>query len=115
MAFQGGNLAHHKSHSSAANSLPTLQSAIADRNMLTATPPSHHHADVVTPIISLPPTNNPRYYFDIVMEGRRMGRVIIEVEASVAPKMAANFHALATAERGYGYRGCQFFQVGHQL
>ena len=41
-----------------------------------------------------------------------MGRVIIEVEANVAPKMAANFHSLVTGEKGYGYRACQFFQVG---
>jgi hypothetical protein len=56
-------------------------------------------------------SSNPRYFFDIVMEGRRMGRVIIEVEASLAPKMAINFHTLVTGERGFGYRGCQFFQV----
>jgi len=40
-----------------------------------------------------------------------MGRVVIEVEANIAPKMAANFHALVTGEKGYGYRACQFFQV----
>ena len=28
---------------------------------------------------SLPNTNNPRFFFDISMEGKRLGRVIIEV------------------------------------
>jgi hypothetical protein len=62
---------------------------------------------------SIPATTNPRYFFDIVMESRRVGRVIIEVEAAMAPLMAANFHALVTGEKGFGYRGCQFFQVRH--
>ena len=29
-------------------------------------------------IPTLPNTNNPRFYFDISMEGKRLGRVIIE-------------------------------------
>ena len=97
---------HHQQQNS--SSLPTLQAAI-DRSLMAATPPTH--ADIATPILSLPPSTNPRYFFDIVMDGRRLGRVVIEVEASVAPKMASNFHMLVTGERGYGYRGCQFFQV----
>jgi hypothetical protein len=96
-------------HKASSNSLPTLQAAI-DRSLMAATPPSHF-ADLAASIPSLPASANPRYYFDIVMDGRRMGRVIIEVEAGFAPKMAANFHALVTGERGFGYRGCQFFQV----
>ena len=97
------------SHKASNNSLPTLQAAI-DRSLMAATPPSHL-SELAAPILSLPSSSNPRYYFDIVMDGRRMGRVIIEVEAGYAPKMAANFHALVTGERGFGYRGCQFFQV----
>ncbi len=63
------------------------------------------------PMVQLPPTNNPRFFFDIAMDGKRLGRAIIEVQASLAPKMAENFHLLATAEKGFGYRGCQFFQA----
>ena len=60
---------------------------------------------------SLPPTSNPRFYFDLSMEGKRLGRVIIEVQPSIAPKMAQNFSQLVTGERGFGYKGCQFFQA----
>ena len=63
------------------------------------------------PMIQLPPSNNPRFYFDIAMDGKRLGRAIIEVQASLAPKMAQNFHLLVTSEKGFGYRGCQFFQA----
>ena len=60
---------------------------------------------------SLPPSSNPRFYFDITMEGKRLGRVIIEAQPSIAPKMAHNFSMLVTGERGFGYKGCQFFQA----
>ena len=45
------------------------------------------------------------------MEGKRLGRVVIEVQPAVAPKMAHNFGMLVTGEKGFGYKGCQFFQV----
>jgi len=60
---------------------------------------------------SLPNTNNPRFFFDISMEGKRLGRVIIEVQSAVAPRMAMNFSMLVTGEKGFGYKGCQFFQA----
>ena len=63
------------------------------------------------PLIPLPPSSNPRYFFDIAMEGKRLGRVIIEVQPAVAPKMSQNFGMLVTGERGFGYKGCQFFQA----
>lgn len=40
-----------------------------------------------------------------------MGRVVIEVQPTVAPKMAQNFGMLVTGEKGFGYKGCQFFQA----
>merc|ERR1719167_691893 len=60
---------------------------------------------------ALPNTNNPRFFFDISMEGKRLGRVIIEVQPTVAPKMSLNFSMLVTGEKGFGYKGCQFFQA----
>jgi len=68
-------------------------------------------AQMPAAIIQLPPTNNPRFFFDIAMDGKRLGRAIIEVQASLAPKMAQNFHLLASHEKGFGYRGCHFFQA----
>ena len=66
-------------------------------------------------MIQLPPSNNPRYFFDLAMEGKNLGRVIIEVQPQMAPKMAQNFGMLVTHEKGYGYKGCQFFQVFFRL
>ena len=73
-------------------------------------PPTDYMAVPPLPI-QLPPTNNPRYFFDLVMEGKRLGRVVIEVQPQVAPKMAQNFHLLVTHAKGFGYKGCSFFQV----
>ena len=70
-----------------------------------------HQQQASPMILSLPPTSNPRYYFDISMEGKRLGRVIIEVQPSIAPKMSQNFSQLVTAEKGFGYKGCHFFQA----
>ena len=71
----------------------------------------HASATAHTLMHSLPPSSNPRFYFDIVMEGKRLGRVIIEVQPSIAPKMSQNFSQLVTGERGFGYKGCHFFQA----
>lgn len=57
------------------------------------------------------PTNMcPLYYFNIEVNGAQMGRIVIEVRADVAPKMAKNFGLLTTGEAGMGYKGCQIFQ-----
>ena len=63
------------------------------------------------PMVQLPPSNNPRFFFDIATDGKRLGRAIIEVQAALSPRMAQNFHMLVTSEKGFGYRGCQFFQA----
>jgi hypothetical protein len=70
-----------------------------------------NNSNATLPLIQLPPTNNPRYFFDLAMEGKRLGRVIIEVQPTMAPKMSQNFGHLVTGEKGFGYKGCQFFQA----
>lgn len=52
----------------------------------------------------------PLYYFNIEVNGTPMGRIVIEVRADVAPKMAKNFGLLVTGETGMGYKGCSIFQ-----
>lgn len=54
--------------------------------------------------------NNHIYYFDFERSGEFLGRVLIKVYASYAPKMSYNFHALCTHEKGVGYRGCKVFK-----
>ncbi|XP_022916336.1 uncharacterized protein [Onthophagus taurus] len=52
----------------------------------------------------------PLYYFNIEVNGTPLGRIVIEVRADVAPKMAKNFDVLTTGEAGMGYKGCSIFQ-----
>ncbi|EPB88220.1 peptidyl-prolyl isomerase D [Mucor circinelloides 1006PhL] len=62
---------------------------------------------------------NPRVFFDIDIDGTRIGRVIMELFADEVPKTAENFRALCTGEKGLGkvsnvplhYRGSIFHRI----
>ena len=61
----------------------------------------------------------PRVFFDIEVDGRPMGRVVIELWPDKTPKSCENFRALCTGERGVSkssrkrlcYRGSSFLRV----
>jgi Cyclophilin type peptidyl-prolyl cis-trans isomerase/CLD len=38
--------------------------------------------------------NNPRVFFDIEIDGKKAGRIVIELFENVAPKTAENFRSL---------------------
>lgn len=63
-----------------------------------------------SPQIRNPANMCPLYFFNIEVNGAQLGRIVIEVRADVAPKMAKNFGLLTTGEAGMGYKGCQIFQ-----
>lgn len=65
---------------------------------------------VPSPQIRNPSSMCPLYYFNVEVNGTQIGRIVIEVRADVAPKMAKNFGVLTTGEAGMGYKGCQIFQ-----
>lgn len=52
-----------------------------------------------------------RCFFDIAVDGKMFGRIVIHLRPDVAPKMCANFVALCTGEVGYGYKGSKIFKA----
>ncbi|MYE01546.1 MAG: peptidylprolyl isomerase [Alphaproteobacteria bacterium] len=54
---------------------------------------------------------NPKVFFDIELDGRQAGRIVLELRKDVTPKTAENFRALATGEPGFGYAGSRFHRV----
>jgi peptidylprolyl isomerase len=55
--------------------------------------------------------NMAQCYFDITIDGKNSGRITFNLFDKVVPKTAANFRALCTGEKGYGYEGCGFHRI----
>ena len=55
---------------------------------------------LVDEVAGLP--GNPKVFFDVDIDGKRVGRIEMELFASLCPKTCENFRCLCTGERGVG-------------
>ena len=66
--------------------------ALADSRRAVAPPPAKR-------------IKNPQVYLDMAVEGKPVGRLVIELFQYASPRTVANFRALCTGERGVGSSG----------
>lgn len=62
-----------------------------------------------------PAADNPKVWFDIKINGKAAGRVIIMLRPDVVPKTAENFRCLCTGEKGVGQEGKSLYFKGNKF
>jgi len=68
-------------------------------------------ASLTSPLAAQEKPMLPRCFFDISVDGTKLGRVVVELRTDVVPKTAENFRALCTGEKGFGFKGSSIHRV----